>query len=77
MTDQHQHSAEVGNEASTKGAQPTDRRRFVRGAALGVPAVLTLHSGGLAALSLPCSARAQNQIEIQDNPEGSCAMSTI
>ena len=55
--------------------RPEGRRRFVKSAAIGLPAVLTLHSGGLAALSLPCRERPENWTEVEENPNGSCALS--
>lgn len=55
----------------------SNRRRFVKAAALGVPAVLTLRSGGLAALSTPCRDRIENLDEVMNDPEGSCALSGL
>jgi len=56
---------------------PAGRRRFIKGTALALPAVLTLRSGGLAAMSVPCSQRSENAFEVENNPEGSCALSTM
>lgn len=68
---------------SQGAAQHTgSRRRFIKGAALGTPAVLTLRSGGLAALSVPCSERFGGTEEIHGDgatnaPTTSCALSVL
>ena len=77
MTNQHQQPPDFQAEANSKARHTEGRRRFVKGAAVGLPAVLTLHSGGLAALSLPCRLRAQNAFEVEKDPNGSCALSGL
>jgi len=77
MTNQHQQSSNYKVRANSEVPHPEGRRRFVKGAAVGLPAVLTLHSGGLAALSLPCRLRPENAFEVEKNPNGSCALSGL